>query len=48
MEKVFRSSKWREVKNFGENMSELMIKKITKLYTVVPYLGALPSVRVVF
>ena len=27
MEKVYRSSKWWEVKDWGESVSELMIKK---------------------
>ena len=29
MEKVYRSSKWREVKEWGESVSELMIRKKT-------------------
>ena len=41
MEKVYRSSKWWEVKDWGESMSELMIgkKNYKKLYTVLSYLG---------
>jgi len=44
MEKVYRSSKWWEVKNWGESVSELMIvkKKKTnykKLYTGLSCLG---------
>ena len=43
MEKVYRSSKWWEVKDWGENVSELVIgKKKTnnkKLHTVLSYLG---------
>ena len=37
MEKVNRSSKWWEVKDWGESVSELMIKKnnYNKLYTVL-------------
>jgi len=50
MEKVYRSSKWREVKDWGESLSELMIvkKNYKKLYTVLSCLGVLPSVHVVF
>jgi len=42
MKKVYRSSKWWEVKDWGESVSELMIGKITnhnKLYTVLSWLG---------
>ena len=40
MEKVYRSSKWWEVKDCGESVSELMIKNsYKKLYTVLYYLG---------
>jgi hypothetical protein len=41
MEKVYRSSKWWEVKDWGESVSELVIKKYNnkKLYTVLSYLG---------
>ena len=41
MEKVYRSSKWREVKDWGESVGELMIKKnnYKKLNTVLSYLG---------
>jgi len=42
MEKVYRSSKWREVKDWGESVSELVIRKKNsnkKLYTVLSYLG---------
>ena len=41
MEKVYRSSKWWEVKDWGESVSELMIGKnnYKKLYTVLSYLG---------
>ena len=41
MEKVYRISKWWEVKDWGESVSELMIKKnnYNKLYTVLSYLG---------
>ena len=42
MEKVYRSSKWREVKDWGESVDELMIEKknsYKKLYTVLSYLG---------
>ena len=38
MEKVYRSSKWWEVKDWGESVSELMIVKKNnnkKLYTVL-------------
>ena len=40
-EKVYRSSKWWEVKDCGESVSELMIKKTNykKLYAVLSYLG---------
>ena len=41
MEKVYRSSKWWEVKDWGESVSELMIgeKIYKKLYTVLSYCG---------
>jgi len=41
MEKVYRISKWWEVKDWGESVSELMIVKnnYKKLYTVLSYLG---------
>ena len=42
MEKVYRSSKWWEMKGWGESMSQLMIEKkndYKKLYTVLSYLG---------
>ena len=41
MEKVYRSSKWWEVKDWSESVSELMIEKnnYKKLYTVLSYLG---------
>jgi len=41
MEKVYRSSKWWEVKDWGESVSELMIRKknYKKLYTVLSCLG---------
>ena len=42
MEKVYRSSKWWEVKDWGESLSELMIVKKSnckKLYTVLSCLG---------
>ena len=41
MEKVYRSSKWWEVKDWGESVSELMIEKnnYNKLNTVLSYLG---------
>jgi len=41
MEKDYRSSKWWEVKDWGENVSELMIRKnnYKKLYTVLSCLG---------
>ena len=41
MEKVYKSSKWRKVKDWGESVSELMIKKnnYKKMYTVLSYLG---------
>jgi len=42
MEKVYRSSKWWEVKDWGENVSELVIGKKNnnkKLYTVLSCLG---------
>ena len=44
MEKVYRSSKWWEVKDWGESVSELMIERkkknnYKKLYTVLSYLG---------
>jgi len=42
MEKFYRSSKWWEVKDWGESMSELMIVKennYKKLYTVLSCLG---------
>ena len=42
MEKVYRSSKWWEVKDRGESVSELMIggkKNYKKLYTVLSCLG---------
>ena len=50
MEKVYRSSKWWEVKDWGERVSELMMEKnnYKKLYTVLSYLGILPFVHVVF
>ena len=51
MEKVYRSSKWWEVKDWGESMSDLMIVKknnYKKLYTVLPSLGVLSFVHVVF
>jgi hypothetical protein len=41
MEKVYRSRKWWEVKDWGESMSELGIGKENnnkKLHTVLPYL----------
>jgi len=49
-EKVYRSSKWWEVKDWGENVSELMTEKknYKKLYTVLSCLGVLPFVHVVF
>ena len=41
MEKVYRSSKWWEVKDWGESVSELMIgvwgNNYKKLYTVPSY-----------
>ena len=41
MEKVYRSSKWWEVKDWGESVSELLIKNNSykKLYTVLSYWG---------
>ena len=42
LEKVYRSSKWWEVKGWGESVSELMIEKknhYKKLYAVLSYLG---------
>jgi len=41
VEKVYRSSKWWEVKDWGESVSELMIEKnnYNKLNTVLSYLG---------
>ena len=41
MEKVYRGSKWWEVKDWSENLSELMIGKnnYKKLHTVLSYLG---------
>ena len=41
MEIVYRSSKWWEVKDWGESVSELVIGKNNnkKLYTVLSYLG---------
>jgi len=41
MKKVYRSSKWWEVKDWGESVSELVIAKKNKkkLYTVLFYLG---------
>jgi hypothetical protein len=43
MEKVYRSSKWWEVKDWGQSVSELMIKQkknnYKKLYTDLSYLG---------
>jgi len=42
MEKVYRSSKWWEVKDWGESVSELMIVKknnYKKLHTVLSCLG---------
>jgi hypothetical protein len=49
MEKVYWSSKWWDVKDWGESMSELGIEKNNnkKLYTVLSYLGVLPFVHVV-
>ena len=43
-QKVYRSSKWWEVKDWGESVSELMIERkkknnYKKLYTVLSYLG---------
>ena len=51
MEKVYRSSKWWEVKDWGESVSELMTGKEKHLQETVHsnlLLGCLPSVRVVF
>ena len=50
MEKVYKSSKWWEVKDWGESASGLMIAKnnYKKLYTVLSCLGVLPFVHVVF
>ena len=51
MEKVYRSSKWWEVKDWGESVSELMtVKKnnYKKLYTVLSCWVFLPFVHVVF
>ena len=41
MEKVYWSSKWWEVTDWGESVSELVIKKnnYKKLYTVLSYLS---------
>ena len=43
MEKVYRSSKWWELKDWGESVSESVIVKKNhinkKLYTVLSYLG---------
>jgi len=42
MEKVYRNSKWWEVKDWGESVSELVIGEKNnnkKLYTVLSYLG---------
>jgi len=42
LEKVYRSSKWWEVKDWGESVSELMIVKknnYKELYTVLSCLG---------
>jgi len=42
MEKIYRSSKWWEVKDWGESVSELVIVKknnYNKLYTVLSGLG---------
>ena len=41
MEKFYKSSKWWEVKDWGDSVSELVIKKNNnkKLYTVLSYLG---------
>ena len=50
IEKVYRSSKWWEVKDWGEIASDLMIVKknnYKKLYTVLSWLGVLPFVHVV-
>ena len=49
IEKVYRSSKWWEVKDWGESVSELMIVKNNnkKLYTVLFYFCVLPFVHVV-
>jgi len=47
MEKVYRSSKWWEVKDWGESASELMIvKKVQKNCTITWVF--LPFVHVVF
>ena len=49
MEKVYGSSKWWELKDWGESVSELMIKKISKNCTQYFFTWLfLPSVHVVF
>jgi hypothetical protein len=51
MEKVYRSSKWWEVKDWGESVSELIIEKknnYKKLYAVLSYLGVFTFVQAVF
>ena len=51
MEKVYRSSKWWEVKDWGESVSELMIKKKTVTRNCTQYCLTwvfLPFVHVVF
>ena len=50
IEKVYRSSKWWEVKDWGESVIDLMIVKKNnyKKYTVLSCLGVLPFVHVVF
>jgi len=51
MEKVYRSSKWWEVKAWGESMSELMIEKKTITRNCTQYClnwVFLPSVHIVF
>jgi len=51
VEKAYRSSKWWEVKDWGESVSELMIVKkknnYQKLYTVLSCLGVCTLVHVV-
>ena len=39
MEQVYRSSKWWEVKDWGESVSELMIKKKHYIYKTIVFLN---------